>query len=394
MPPFANDLAVRALATPPEKSRKYSDSDRLYVEVYANGSKLWRLKFYKDGKERRLALGAFPEVGLMEARDRAKDARNLLAQGIDPVASGFVPQPTPSTFATVAHQYLDHLETKSAIGHSSKIRARMDKYVLPALGAREVSAITARNLIDLARAVEETGHLETAKRVIQLVGQVLRYAQSLGFEATDHSTALRGQLKKVRNKRMASPCADVTKLGRLLHTIANYRGNLFVASAIKLLPYLFCRPGELRGLRWKDIDFDESVVTIPARRGSTEGHYHIPLSRQSTRILRQLLPLRDSADQFVFLGEIGRDGQHRPISSMTINAAYKRLGIDTARDLTGDGWRDTAGVILHKHLKFDATGADYQSGGPSRRLMQAWADFLDSLDDDWSQWVNDGSGAQ
>lgn len=390
------DTAIRN-AKPGAKNIKLFDGAGLYLEITPPGSKLWRLKYRYLGAEKRLALGAYPAVSLKEARIKRDEARAHLAAGRDP---GAVKQAeklraaalAADSFEVVAREWIDrHLSTK-AESHRDKVIRRLERDVFPFLGRRPIAEISAPEILAVLRRIESRGVLETAHRAQQNIGQVIRYAVATGRATNDPTQALRGALPPYKPEHMAAPADDPAAVGTILRAMDAFKGGPIVAAALELLPLVFCRPGELRTMRWEQIDFDAALWRYTVSKTQTE--HIVPLSRQALAVLRDLQPLTGHLPGgWVFPG--GRSPM-QPLSDAAINASYRRLGIDTRNELTGHGWRAVARTLLHERLGFapeviehqlahrvpDALGTSYNRTkflSERKRMMQKWADYLDKL---------------
>lgn len=363
----------------------------LYLEVHPAGGKYWRLKYRHAGKQNRLALGVFPDVTLNKAVLAAAEARELLERGIDPLAKRKAARQSPDDgFESIAREWIArHLDSK-APGHRDKVVRRLERDVFPYLGMRPVAEITAPEILTVLRRIEARGVPETAHRAAQNVGQVLRYAVATGRATNDPTAALRGALTPWKPRHMAAPADDPARVGEILRAVEAFNGGPVVHAALRLLPLLFCRPGELRTMLWADVDIDAAEWRY--RVSKTRTDHMVPLSGQALAILRDLHPLTGRG-AYVFPSARGAG---RPMSNAAINAAYRRLGIDTRNELTGHGWRAVARTLLHERLGFapeviehqlahkvpDALGAAYNRTrfiDERRRMMTAWADLLDAL---------------
>ncbi|MBZ0071420.1 MAG: integrase arm-type DNA-binding domain-containing protein [Gammaproteobacteria bacterium] len=386
------DTAIRN-AKPGPKPVRLFDGGGLYLEISPAGGKLWRLKYRIDGKEKRLALGVYPDVSLAEARDRRSDARKLLAAGIDPSVqrkaekAARTAEVTDSFEAVAREWFARHLGSK-APGHRDKVVRRLERDVFPYLGARPVGDIKAPEILAVVRRIEGRA-LETAHRAVQNIGQVIRYAVATGRAEIDPTPSLRGALAPWKPEHMAAP-TDPAQVGEILRMQDAFKGGPVVGAALRLLPLLFVRPGELRTMRWEQIDIEAKEWRYTTSKTKTE--HLVPLSRQAVAILAELRPLTDHRPGgWVFPG--GRSPKS-PMSNMAINAAYRRLGIDTRTELTGHGWRATARTLLHERLGFDPVVIEHQLAhrvpdalgraynrtrflDERRSMMQAWADYLD-----------------
>jgi integrase len=388
------DRAVRA-ATPKERPYKLSDGKGLYLLIEPTGSKLWRLKYRFLGKEKKLALGSYPEVTLSQARDRQLDARRLLANGVDP---GEYRKQTrraahiaaANTFEVIAREWFAKFKTNWADSHSSKVLLRLENDLLPWLGARPISMIEADELLETVRRVEERGALDTAHRCLGYCSQIFRYAIATSRARRNPAADLRGALPPAAGGHYAS-IIDPKGVGELLRAIDGYQGGLVVRCALRLAPMTFVRPGELRSAEWRHIRWDLAEWRIPAEKMKMREDLIVPLCRQALEILEQLKPLT-GAGRYLFPSEYNRD---RPMSENTVNAALRRMGFDK-QEITGHGFRAMARTLLDEELGYRVDWIEHQLAhsvtDPNGRaynrtaflagrkeMMQAWGDYLDRL---------------
>ncbi len=384
-------------AKPQGTPYKLSDEKGMYLLVTSSGGKLWRMDYRFSGLRKTLAIGAYPEIGLAEARDFREQARKLLANDTDPSDVKRIDKQqreiiSANSFEAVARDWFDRHLSQKAETTKAKVISRIERFVLPYIGKRPISEITAPDILAVVRRVETLGSLDTAHRVQQEVGQIIRYAIQTGRAVTDLTLSLRGALPPVKQTHFASPAEDPVKVGELLRTMEAFKGSPAVAAAIKILPMVFCRPGELRMMRWDDVDLDAAEWRYTATKTKTP--HLVPLTKQVVDVLKELHPLTGHLlGGYVFTG--GRSAM-RPMSDAAINAAYRRLGIDTRTELTGHGWRSVARTMLHERLGYepevierqlahavkDANGTAYNRTrfiDERRAMMQAWADYLDKL---------------
>lgn len=390
------DVQVRN-AKPQEKPYKISDEKSMYLFVTPSGGKLWRLNYRFGGMRKTLAIGSYPEITLAEARDFRDQARKLLANDTDPSEVKRVEKQqreitSSNSFEAVARDWFDRHLSLKAETTKAKVTSRMERFVLPYIGKRPVSELTAPDILTVVRRVETHGSLDTAHRVQQEIGQILRYAIQTGRAVNDPTQSLRGALPPVKQNHFAAPAEDPLKVGELLRTTEAFKGSSIVAAAIKILPMVFCRPVELRMMKWADVDLEAAEWRYTATKTNTP--HLVPLTKQVVAILKELYPLTGHLlGGYVFSG--GRSSM-RPMSDAAINAAYRRLGIDTRTELTGHGWRSVARTMLHERLGYapdvierqlahavkDANGTAYNRTkfiDERRRMMQDWADYLDKL---------------
>lgn len=377
-----------------EKPYKMADGAGMYLEVAPGGGKWWRFKYRFAGKETRVSLGVYPDVSLKDARERRDQARRQLAAGIDPAEHKKARKLAlitgdENSFEIVAREWYAKFAPTWVPSHSDKIIRRLERDVFPWIGKRATKDITPPELLAVVRRIESRGALETAHRALANCGQVLRYAVATGRAERDSSADLRGALPPVRQRHHAT-IIDPTAIGALLRAIEGYTGSLVTKCALRLAPLVFVRPGELRRAEWAEFNLDAAEWRIPAERMKMRVHHIVPLSTQAVAILRELQPLT-GVSRHVFPGARTRS---RPMSENTVNAALRRLGYGSD-DMTGHGFRSMASTLLNEqgwhrdaierqlaHAERNPVRAAYNFAEhlPERRkMMQAWADYLDAL---------------
>src|SRR5258708_2160553 len=385
------DTAIRA-AKPREKSYKLFDALGLYLEVAPTGSKLWRLMYRHDGRENRLALGAHPDTSLKQARERRDAARRQLAAGVDPSSQRQAEKlATANTFEAVAREWLALQEKKLAPSTFAKAGWTFETLVFPYIGSRPIAKLGAVDVLKVLKRIEGRGIHETAHRTRQRCAQVFRYAVQTERAAHDVTADLRGALAPVLSEHHAA-ITEPARIGELLRAIDGYTGHTVTAYALKLAPLLFVRPGELRHAEWTDFDLDgrEPQWRIPAEKMKMGEQHLVPLSKQALALLRELQPLTGRGP-YLFPSIRSRT---RPMSDNTVNAALRRLGY-TSEEMTGHGFRSLASTCLNEqgyhpdlielqlaHAERNKVRAAYNKAQrlPERRkMMEAWADYLDSL---------------
>ncbi len=384
-----NDTRVRSSKSR-EKAFKLSDERGLFLLVMPTGSRLWRLKYRVNGREKLISLGAYPDVTLKRAREKRDAARRLIADGIDPSVQRKAERAAlAQSFEGVAKEWLE-LQTKSLAPETiSILTARLDSGLYPYIGSRPIAAITAQELLGALRRIEARGRHETAHRVRALAGRVFRYAVATGRAQHDVAADLKGALAPVKSKNFAS-VTDPARVGELMRAIHGYSGHPVTALALKLAPLVFVRPGELRAAEWPEFDLANAEWRIPGERMKMGEPHLVPLSRQALTILRELEPLARGG-RYLFPSLRTRD---RPMSDNTINAALRRMGY-TSEEQTGHGFRSMASTLLNEqgfppdvielqlaHTERNKVRAAYNKAQrlPERRkMMQAWADCLDGL---------------
>lgn len=374
------------------KPYRISDSGGLYLEVAISGGKLWRLKYRFAGKEKRLALGSYPDINLKEARARRDHHRKQIAEGIDPSElrkADKLSTGDKNSLEAITREWHVKFKPTWSEKYAAKTLSNLENNIFPWLGSKNINEITAPELLASLRRVENRGALETAHRINQLCGQVFRYAIATGRAERDPSTDLRGALPPAKTKHYPS-ITEPVKVGELMRAIQGYSGSIITTTALKLAPLLFARPGELRHAEWSELDFDNAEWRIPAEKMKMRIVHIVPLSKQAIAIFKDIQPLT-GRDKYVFPSN---RTVTRPMSDNTINGALRRLGY-TKEEMTAHGFRSMASTILNEqgwnrdaierqlaHSERDGVRAAYnyaQHLPERKKMMQEWADYLDGL---------------
>lgn len=386
------DAAVRN-TKPSKKATKLFDDRGLYLLISPTGGKWWRLKYRFDGRERKIALGVYPDVSLKDARDRRDEARKLLVNGIDPSENRKAQKAAhadraANSLEVIAREWFAKYSGTWVVAHKTRIIRLFERDIFPWIGQRPIADVKAPDVLAVVRRIEKRGALETAHRAIQNCGQVFRYAIATGRAQNDPTGALRGALPPVRVEHLAAT-TDPKQFARVLRAMDGYEGTAVVGCALRLAPLVFARPGELRHAEWAHIDFDEAEWRYTASKTKTA--HIVPLSRQAIEILRELRPITGRG-RFVFPSA---RSNARAMSDNAILAAMRRMGINKD-EMTGHGFRATARTILDEvlgvrpdfiehqlaHAVRDPNGRAYNRTAhlPERKkMMQQWADYLDEL---------------
>ena len=389
-----SDTTIRT-AKPAAKPQRLFDAGGLYLEVSPAGGKLWRLKYRHGGKEKRLALGAYPDTGLKDARDKRDAARKLLAAGVDPgeqrkAAKAAGEERAANSFEVVAREWHAKQSATWVELHASRIMLRLENDVFPWLGSRPIADITAKELLATVNRIVDRGAVESAHRVLQNCGQVLRYAVATGRADRNPAADLRGALPPVKQTHHAA-IIEPGAIGGLLRAMDAYNGSLVTKCALRLAPLLFVRPGELRQAEWAEFDLDGAQWNIPAEKMKMREPHLVPLAPQAVAILRELQPLTGRG-RYVFPS--ARSPQ-RPMSNNAVLSALRRMGYATD-EMSGHGFRAMARTVLDEVLHFrpdyiehqlahavkDPNGRAYNRTAhlaERRKMMAAWADYLDTL---------------
>ena len=381
------EKALKALR-PRAALYRVTDERGLCIEVHPTGGRYWRMRYRFGSTQKMLSLGVYPDVPLLLARERRDAARKLVAQGIDPSALRKTEKAADAlTFEAIAREWLARQDLAPAT--AKKHRWLLERHVLPVLGAKPIASISAADVLAMLQSLEGRGLLETAGRARSQVSVVFRHAVATLRAQGDPTVALRGAIKSPKVKHHPA-ITDPRKLGELLRALWSYQGGFVVASALKLAPLVFTRPGELRHAEWQEIDLDAATWCIPAHKMKMRASHIVPLSSQAVAILRELHALTGRG-KYV-LPSPRTSG--RPMSENAITAALRSLGYD-GQTMTAHGFRSTASTLLHEqgypsdvierqlaHREQNAVKDAYNRAQrlPERKaMMQCWSDYLDAL---------------
>jgi len=382
------DKAIKALRAA-EKPYKAADGKGLYLHVQPSGARWWRLKYRFQGREKLLSLGTYPEVSLAKARDRRDEARRLVADGIDPSeARKAEKRAQADSFEAIAREWMAKQKRKLAPATYDKAEWMLREFVFPYVGRTPINSINPPQLLAVLRRVESQGKHETAHRVRQRCGQIFRYAIATGRAERDPAADLKGALAPISVKHRAA-ITEPRRVGELLRAVDGYTGQLATRNALQLLALTFVRPGELRLATWAEFELDRGLWRIPAERTKMRREHLVPLSRQAVEVLEEIHPL---TERKTYAFESPRPG--RPLSDNTMNAALRGLGYP-GDVMTAHGFRSTASTLLHElgwppevielqlaHAQRSQVAAAYNRSArleERTRMMQSWADYLDSL---------------
>ena len=374
-----------------DKASKLFDGRGLYLLVTPNGSKGWRFKYRLQSKEKLLSLGTYPEGSLADARERLEECRKLVAQGIDP--SEFrklnrtrALERSANSFEAVALEWLAKKAATWSAGHKARLESRLSNDIFPLIGNQPIADISARQVLQVIRKIEERGAIESAHRALSNCSQIMRYAVQTGRADRDPCVDLRGALPSVKIRHLAA-VVKPQEIGNLLLKLSDYRGSHVVRCALKIAPLVFVRPGELRHAKWKDIDLEVAEWRFLVTKTNTE--HIVPLARQAVEILKELHKFTSSSE-FVFPGARSIT---KPMSENAVLAALRALDIPK-EEMSGHGFRAMARTILEEELGFRPEFIEHQLAHSVRdplgraynrtthlderkRMMQEWADWLD-----------------
>ena len=383
-----SDAKVRTLKAP----GRYFDGGGLYLEVKPNGARYWRLKYRFGGKEKLLALGVYPEVSLKDARDRRDEARRELAGGADPAAlrkaaKAQAEHEASNTLQAVAEDWLKHQAASWAPVTLAAIESSFKADVYPEIGGRPMAQIKPREVVAVVKAIEARGAAEAAARVLQRIRAVYRFA--VVHERIESNPMLDlkpSELLKPRQVRHRAAMTDKALPGFLADLDA-YDGDPTTKAALRLLMLTALRPGELRELRWSDLDKDAAELRIPGERMKMKAPHIVPLSRQALALIEGMRPI-SGARELVFPSPYYPG---KALSENTLNGALTRMGYKGEH--SAHGFRALFSTVANEcghnpdvierqlaHVERNEVRAAYHRSEyleDRARLLQWWADYLD-----------------
>jgi len=392
-----------------EKQYKLSDSGGLHIIIKPTGSKLFYQKYRFGGKEKSLALGAYPAISLATARILSEDVKALLMQGIDPSKKRRqekIIHKTGERFSQVADVWLEAQCKLSGWSESYLVSQTglVERYLKPDLGDQLLIDLKTKDLLFTLNKVIELGYLDTATRVKQCLTSIMRYGVQKGIIEYNPAHDLANSLPKVKTQHYpALPLVQLPDFFNRLNLYSKGRARFVTLSAIKLFLNTFIRSSEMRLGRWDEIDFESAMWVIPDEREKIEGvsysyrgakmsEYLVPLSSQSLEILGELKSF--TGDNTLIFPCLGRPD--RPLSENTINQALRRMGYDTKTEICCHGFRTMACTALNEsrlwtedaierqmsHQERNSVRAAYLHKAKyikeRRQMMQWWSDYLDA----------------
>lgn len=399
-------------AKPLEKEYKLTDGFGMFLRVTPKGSKYWQMAYRFEGKQKLFSIGVYPAVSLSDARQRRDEARRLLARGIDPNAKKQAEvkelkakRDNTRSFRTVAKAWFS-TKTKWSDDYGDAVWKRLETYVFPVIGDKDVAELDTGDLLVPVKKVEALGYLEVAMRIQQYITAILRHAVQQKLIRHNPAYDMEGAVQKPQTEHR--PALELEEIPQLLNKIAEYKGRRLTILAIQLNLMIFIRSSELRFARWSEIDFKSKLWVIPEQREAIENVKHstrgakmkrkhfVPLCKQAMKILKEIRQLTYEEGQDDGLIFTGCYDSFKPMSENTINKALRNMGYDTKQDICGHGfrtlacsaliesglWSEDAVELQMSHKESNSVRAAYTHKAKhldQRRLMlQWWADFLDA----------------
>lgn len=378
---------------PKDKDYKLSDGKGLYLLVTKAGGKLFRLKYRFEGKEKKLSIGSYPDISLKKARSIRDEAKERLAEGVDPsfykqAVKEEKQESLANSFETIALEWRSVMQKDKAETTQKRVSNILTQYLFPFLGKKPINDIPISSILATLKAIEKKGAIETTRRARQLISQIYRYAIATGRAERDPIPDLRGAFEPQHVKHH-SALVDPKDVGRLMVAIDNFQGTPVVKAALKFSSLFFCRPGELRHLKWESINKEEKRIEIISDK--TKQQHIIPLSKQAILLLDEL-ELLTGRSEYILPSARGRS---RPMSENAVRTALRTMGYDN-ESMTPHGFRAMARTLLDEVLEYriewieqqlahsvrDTNGRAYNRTKHLKQrteMMQRWADYLDEL---------------
>lgn len=374
-----------------DKPYKLTDGGGLYLHVMPDGRKYWRMAYRFDGRQKTLAIGVYPAISLADARRTQAEAKATLASGQDPSATkqqakAKVGRPEVITVADIARDWFDKQTVKWSDGHALRLKGRLEQDIYPTIGRLPVASVTPADVIEAIRKIENRGAIDTSRRVKQMVSQIFSYAISCGL--TDRNPADHiGAALTARPRQVNHHALPISELPEFLHKLEAYDGHLQTRLALWMILLTFVRTTELRGALWDEVDFKDALWRIPASRMKMHRDHLVPLSRQAVAALETLRAMA-AGSPFIYPSPAAG----KVMSSNTMIYALYRMGYHSRA--TTHGFRAMASTWLNEngyhpdwietqlaHAPKNEVRAAYNRASyldQRRRMMQDWADFLDS----------------
>ncbi|WP_043005678.1 tyrosine-type recombinase/integrase [Comamonas testosteroni] len=382
------DAKLRTLSEP----GKHFDGGGLYLELTAAGGRYWRLKYRIAGKEKRLALGVYPAVGLKDARDLAGQARQALQSGDDPselrkIAKAKAVHEAVNTFRAVAGEWMEHQAARWTPETRERIRASLEADILKTMGARPLASIKPLEVMTAIKAIEARGAGDQAGRVLQRVKAIFRWAViHRRLDSNPMLDLVQSEILKPREVQHRA-ALDAKELPAFLAQLDSYDGDPHTIHALRLLMLTATRPGEVRGARWSEVDMDDAMWTIPAERMKMRSEHRVPLSRQSLELLQSMQTL-SGGRELIFPSPYYPS---KPLSENTFNSAMARMGYKNLATAHGfralfstvaneTGWRPDVIERQLAHKERNEVRAAYHRStymAERTKLLQWWADYLE-----------------
>lgn len=378
------------------KDCRYPDGEGLYLLATAKGGKLWRYNYSMNGKKYVLPLGKYPALSLKDARDAHKEARNKIAKGINPVEEKRANKKAEklkdkSSFKEVSEEFLKKQEGNLAPTTLKKHHRALERDFYPFIGNKPIYEIERGDLVKIAKKIQDRGALETAHRLLNLCGQIWRYA--LQLDKVPHNIVAdisKSDVLKPFEHKQHRTITDPKRIGELMRALDEYHGEYTTRGALKFLAHTFVRPANVRFAEWGEIDYVNKMWVIPAEKMKTKVEHRLPLSNQAIAILKEIEPYTIDA-KYIFHSPIGRN---KPLSDVALSKALKR--IEFGSEIVPHGFRAMFSTTAYESGKFRGevietllshkdpnevrrayNRANYED--EKREVVEWWSEFLEGV---------------
>lgn len=372
-------------AKPKDKPYRLLDGNGLYLYVPASGKKVWQLRYKIDGKEKVLTVGKYPLMSLQEARDKAWLAKKDISVGVDPVKAKKLSVKNNS-FGAIYHEWYEHKKQVWSVGYANELAKMFKDDVLPLIGALEIHEIEPMQILEVIRRFEERGAMERANKARRRCGEVFRYAIVTGRAKYNPAPDLADAMKGYRKKNY--PFLPADQIPAFTKALSSFSGSIISLVATKVLRYTALRTKELRSMQWRNVDFENRIITIDEAVMKGRRIHIVPMSDQVISLLESIRQITEPESEFVFAGRVDKK---KPISENTVLQVIKRIGYEGLE--SGHGFRHEFSTIMNENeWPADAIEAQlaHANGGSvrgiynhaqyldkRREMMQFWADWLD-----------------
>ena len=378
---------------PKDKLYRVSDSHGLCIEINPNGSKLWRHRYRFNNKATMLALGTYPEISLLDARQARDRNKKLLKQGLNPKnkkIDNYRDNPDEISFKGMFHNWLNNKKDEWSPGYAEDTLQRANSYLLPNIGEMPIDEISSQDMLNLLLEIQDKGLLDTLQKVKGIANGVFSHSVGMGIITVNPVRDLPSDIFKRKPTQHHATITDPKEIGLLLNMLDKHIGSDEVNAALKIAPHVFLRPGVLTGLLWSEVDFQERLIRINAERMKTKKVHLVPMSTQVFTTLKNLSQINTGSD-YVFPTPRNKN------ASITTNAllvAIRSLGIDKFT-FTTHGFRHMAVIRLNElgyrtdvielqlaHKKSNIVTSTYNYSNlleERRTMMQEWSDHLIEL---------------
>ncbi len=341
-----NDLTIKSLP-----AGKHFDGGGLFLITTNSNppSKLWRLKYRFASKEKLLSIGKYPDISLREARQKRDEAKSLIRQGLDPSsakvkARKLLREDCLNTVEKCGNKWIAKMDCKWSRKTTLTIESLFKRDVYPFIGRKAFSEVTTFELLQIVQRVEDRGACFQAKRLLMRLGALCRWAVVNQLITINPASNLRSaEILKTYQVTHRKALAK-EELSSFLTSAENYSGDVAVSKGLLFLTHTAMRPGEVRGLKWEDIDFEKSMLCIPAERMKMRRTFRVPLSSKAICILQEMKKISGHCE-LVFTSPVKAN---RPLSENTLNLAIRRLGYQA----TSHGMRSVFSTIANESQKF------------------------------------------